>query len=391
MNLWRRLRVASRRRRRRLRRSLAELVHRLRIEGDSPAQQAAAIGLGAFIGCTPFYGFHLPLCVAAASLFRLSRFKTVLAAHVSLPGIWPLFLIAEIQIGRWLRGAPPMSLSFAEIRAQHFWTFASDLLLGSLVFGLAVSLPLAFITYRWVSGARKHPHEEALVEAASYPYLKTGLAHWEFVRGKLHHDPQYFGMLRRGGLPAREGGRWLDLGCGRGLWLSLLQAARKTYAAGEYPADWPPPPEPGVRLHGIDSRMKHVRAARLALGPDVQLEIADLAAADLPPAQVIFLLDVLHYLPSRLQEDLLDRVVAALEPGGVLVLREADSAGGWRFGLTRAAERICALARRDWNQRFCFRSRAEWTALLAARGLRVESVPMADGTPYSNVLVEGRK
>ena len=44
--------------RHRLRRTFYEL----RTEGEGVRREAAALGLGVFIGCTPFYGFHLLLC-----------------------------------------------------------------------------------------------------------------------------------------------------------------------------------------------------------------------------------------------------------------------------------------------------------------------------------------
>ncbi|HEX2643609.1 MAG TPA: hypothetical protein VHU81_11480, partial [Thermoanaerobaculia bacterium] len=102
-------------------------------------------------------------------------------------------------------------------------------------------------------------------------------------------------------------------------------------------------------------------------------------------------LDVLHYLPAALQEDLLRRVAEALEPGGLLLIRDADAAGGLRFFATRIQERLCALARRHWRQRFHYRSAEDWRTLLGRLGLEVEVVPMAEGTPYSNVLIAARQ
>jgi len=49
-----------------------------------------------------------------------------------------------------------------------------------------------------------------------------------------------FFLLRRGLLPDRES--LLDLGCGRGILLSLLKAAKEQYQAGVWPLDWPVPP-----------------------------------------------------------------------------------------------------------------------------------------------------
>jgi hypothetical protein len=84
-------------------------------------------------------------------------------------------------------------------------------------------------------------------------------------------------------------------------------------------------------------------------------------------------------------------VAAALEPGGTLLLRDADAAGGGRFWATRAQERLAALARGDFRQRFRYRSAREWRGMLESRGLVTETAPLSEGTPYANVLVVGRK
>ncbi|HYG65142.1 MAG TPA: class I SAM-dependent methyltransferase, partial [Thermoanaerobaculia bacterium] len=121
------------------------------------------------------------------------------------------------------------------------------------------------------------------------------------------------------------------------------------------------------------------------------IETADLRDADFPTARAVLLLDVLHYLPAAAQEELLARAVRALEPGGVLFIRDADAAAGWRFTATRIQERLATMARRQFRQRFHYRSTAEWRALLAAYGLEVSSEPMSMGTPYANVLIQARR
>ena len=40
---------------------LRQFVYQLRNEGHTPGRHAVAVGVGGFIGCTPFYGLHQPL------------------------------------------------------------------------------------------------------------------------------------------------------------------------------------------------------------------------------------------------------------------------------------------------------------------------------------------
>src|SRR3989304_470758 len=92
------------------------------------------------------------------------------------------------------------------------------------------------------------PQVRLLLDAATRPYIEAGHYAWHFARSKLRHDPVYFSLLRRGLLPDR--GSLLALGCGQGVLLSLLKAAKEQYQAGSWPRDWPPPPL-NLGLRGI--------------------------------------------------------------------------------------------------------------------------------------------
>jgi uncharacterized protein (DUF2062 family) len=367
---------------------LRELLYRIRTEGDTPGRQAGAVGAGVFIGCTPFYGLHLALCIVVAKIFRLNQILTYLAAHVSLPGVWPLLVFAQLQLGRRLRGEPFLALRLSEIKSLNLEQFGLDLLLGSTVVGACLAVPLALLTLVVARRRQEEPTRHALIEQSARRYLEAGMFDWEFARGKLRHDPLYLHMLRRGLLPAD--GLLLDLGCGRALLPALVLTARDLHARGLYPEGWAPPPA-GLRFHGLEGRPKAAAAARQALGDEAVIETADLREAGFPTARALLLLDVLHYLPAAAQEELLARAVAALEPGGVLFIRDADAAGGWRFTATRIQERLATMARRQLRQRFHYRSTAEWRALLTAHGLEVSAEPMSMGTPYANVLLQGKR
>ncbi|HSS50274.1 MAG TPA: methyltransferase domain-containing protein [Thermoanaerobaculia bacterium] len=116
-----------------------------------------------------------------------------------------------------------------------------------------------------------------------------------------------------------------------------------------------------------------------------------LYTAELPTATVILLLDVLHYLAPADQEALLSRAAAALAPGGILLMRDADAGGGWRFTATRLQERFSSLLRGHLRPRFHYRSAAQWQEMLSRLGLAVDVQPMGMGTPYANVLLAGRR
>lgn len=233
-----------------------------------------------------------------------------------------------------------------------------------------------------------HPEVRPLFEAATRPYARAGRYAWHFARGKLRHDPVFFSLLRRGLLPDRG---WLvDLGCGHGILLSLLRAAREHFKARSWPRGWPSPPL-NLDLRGIDVREERVQAARQALGGAAEVIQDDVRKAPLRPCTVIVIFDVLLYLDEAQQGRLLDRAAAALEPGGLLLLREADAGAGLAFQVTKWCERCAGALRGDLGQPLHYRSVLQWMAELAERGFAVEAEPMSEGTPFANVLYVARK
>jgi len=232
-----------------------------------------------------------------------------------------------------------------------------------------------------------NPRLKPLFEAATRPYIGAGQYAWRFARGKLRHDPVFFSLLRRGLLPDRE--NLLDLGCGRGILLSLLKAAKEQYQAGVWPRDWPAPPL-NLGLRGIELSESRVRAARHALGNSARVDLCDLRDIDLPPCSVIVMIDVLFYLGREEQERLLDRAAAALRPGGLLLLRETDAGAGFAFRVTRWCEILAGALRGEFAQRLHYRSAVQWIAELAGRRFSVRVEPMSEGTPFANVLFVAR-
>ena len=228
----------------------------------------------------------------------------------------------------------------------------------------------------------------ALVDAASAPYRCVDRFAYYHARGKLSGDPAFEGMLRGGWLA--EAQSVLDLGCGQGLLASWLLSARLHAVQDDWPADWPPPPNP-VAIRGIDARARAVRCARGALGSQAEFMLGDIAETEFGAADAIVIMDVLHYIDYRAQQCILERAHAALAAGGVLMLRVADATAGIRFMIGKCVDAAVSLTRELRSRPFYFRAANEWLSLLNRSGFSTQSVPMSAGTPFANVMLIARR
>lgn len=228
------------------------------------------------------------------------------------------------------------------------------------------------------------PQEKVLYARATDPYRSGGKYAYHFARGKLKHDPAFFAILREGLIG--DDARVLDLGCGEGILLSTLIAARLTYEREVWPETWPAPPR-RLQLHGIDLLPRDIARARAALGTDATLVAGDMRDTPFPNSDVVVILDVLHYLKQQEQVEVLTRIRDCLADSGRLLLRVADTQAGVRSLLTYVGDRFGTLLRGELWPRHNHRPIADWIRLLEQFSFSVATLPMSKGTPFSNVLL----
>jgi SAM-dependent methyltransferase len=230
-----------------------------------------------------------------------------------------------------------------------------------------------------------------LVELASAGYRDSGRFARCFARGKFARDPLFAAILAGGLLQGCP--RLLDLGCGQGLLAAWLLAARALHAGaapGTWPHDWPAPP-PLERYTGVEINPREAARAR-AIGArfglaDFRIVQGDVRHVDYVEADAIVILDVLHYMERASQESVLAKARAALAPGGRLLLRVGDAAGGISFSVSRVVDTAVALVRRRRLLRLYCRPLREWLAVLAGTGFSARVVARYRGPAFSNVVL----
>jgi SAM-dependent methyltransferase len=224
------------------------------------------------------------------------------------------------------------------------------------------------------------------VDAAGRFRAAGRFAHY-FALGKLVADPIFPVLLEPGLIPA--GARLLDLGCGQGLVAAWLKAANRIDAAGEWPAALPSPPRV-AQYHGIERMPAEVRRARLALEPGMAITEGDLLTLPWPAADLILLLDVLHYLPPERQFAALQRVRQHLPADGRLLLRIGDAGASLRHGWSQMVDRAVSRLRGYGDGKLHGRGLEDWGALLSRCDFAFERMPMGGGTGLPNWLLVAR-
>lgn len=163
-------------------------------------------------------------------------------------------------------------------------------------------------------------------------------------------------------------GLTIDLGCGYGTFTNLLKLMG-----------------PKRELLGLEFDKAKLALADRGLG--VRFAESDIRTADIPQADCVLLIHVLHHLGSHAeQEELLKACVSKLKSGGRLVICEVDRFPLWKLALGRLADAILYP-----GDTVYYRYRSDMSALLMKLGLPFEAYRSHYGTPFSHTTYIVRK
>ena len=137
------------------------------------------------------------------------------------------------------------------------------------------------------------------------------------------------------------GARILDIGCGGGLWLHLLNTTGRLASGLGFDSSTtainlaqlaspvePPPPEP-IRTQ---PRLRFIHLDVRAPWPDETFD-------------VVSIIDVLHHVPPAAQRNVIDLACARVRPGGTLIYKDMCRRPRWRALMNRLHDLILA---RQW-------------------------------------------
>jgi uncharacterized protein (DUF2062 family) len=100
-----------------LRRRIVEPVLGQLRQGITPDRLALSLALGVVLSALPILGVTGAFCVLAAAFLRLNQ-PAILAANYAATPVQVALFVPLFQAGAWLFGAPPVSFSLEQIRAE---------------------------------------------------------------------------------------------------------------------------------------------------------------------------------------------------------------------------------------------------------------------------------
>jgi 2-polyprenyl-3-methyl-5-hydroxy-6-metoxy-1,4-benzoquinol methylase len=156
-------------------------------------------------------------------------------------------------------------------------------------------------------------------EKLLYNYLYKGpLIEWYLkIKLRLEKNYQLFHQL----LP--EKGKILDIGCGYGFMSYLLHFT-----------------SPQREITGIDYDEEKIEVANncFTKNGNINFVLADIINYPMEKSDGIILADILHYLPPERQEEVIEKCIKNLNPGGTLVIRDGNKDLEGRHRFTRLTE-----------------------------------------------------
>ena len=183
-----------------------------------------------------------------------------------------------------------------------------------------------------------------------------------FARCKLWFDPMFRDLPRMLALAPPRVETILDIGCGYGV-----------------PACWCLEFLPGSRLYGLDPDPERVRVAAIAGGTRAHVHCGRAPAIPVVTggAELILVLDMLHYLDDAAVEELLAGCVRVLSAGGILVARFVIRPGA----APSLAWRLEDLRVRWAGGQAWYRAPEALAAMVTAAGFKVVLREVSTGNP----------
>ncbi len=166
-------------------------------------------------------------------------------------------------------------------------------------------------------------------------------------------------------------GKILDLGCGNGLFSHFMYLTSKKRS-----------------IIGVDIDENRVHTAQLTVNGMKSIEFfhGDVNNIKLYDAQIITLIDLLHHLAYKDQENLLERIYKKIENQGIVIIKDLNRRPRWKYMLHYVHDTVSYK-----GGKLYFRSSDEMVRLLKRIGFRVQEFNIDQWNIYPHIVYRCEK
>lgn len=122
---------------------------------ESNVRKAASIGFGVFMGILPIWGFQLAVGIPLAIYFKLNKALFLLAAHISVAPLVPLWIALSVMTGKWVLGYTDWRFNLKEINVEQLKETGEAFFLGGTLLAIALGIAAYIIAYFTLRTFRK--------------------------------------------------------------------------------------------------------------------------------------------------------------------------------------------------------------------------------------------
>jgi len=169
-----------------------------------------------------------------------------------------------------------------------------------------------------------------------------------------------------------KNGNIVDVGCGYGIFANYLAISSKKR-----------------NVTGIDLNKKRIYTANkiFSQSPNLNFICSDITDSEIPNANIITAIDVLHHIPTLdLQIKLLDACNSVLSKDGKLILKDVDTKPKWKHLIARFHDYIMAH-----GDSVLFQDKNTIVNLLKKTGFEIEEIINIKKYPYAHILYIAKK
>lgn len=131
---------------------IQQLYHRIISIEAEPHHIAGGVAVGMFWAFSPLWGFHMVLCVLAATILRVSRIASLVVVQLANPLTAPFMYYTTWKLGDFLlrpflHGGVPVTQAKMQWTLSAFLNMAGSALIRMLIGGTIIGGCLGIATY----------------------------------------------------------------------------------------------------------------------------------------------------------------------------------------------------------------------------------------------------